>query len=125
MEELIIKLNNIPNSYFGFVAGITAYAKKKPERLEKVMQYINTTENLTTADVVRFVMLQPDFHEGVSGLTITLPHFSSCIAMRTISLTTHTRQPTPPERFPFHASRSMGAVLRIDKYVPHPNDRIS
>ncbi len=63
MEELIIKLNNIPNSYFGLVAGITAYAKKKPERLEKVMQYINTTENLTTADVVRFVMLQPDFHE--------------------------------------------------------------
>lgn len=63
MEELIIKLNNIPNSYFGFVAGITAYAEKKTERLEKIMQYINTTENLTTADVVRFVMLQPDFHE--------------------------------------------------------------
>ncbi len=31
MEELIIKLNNIPNSYFGFVAGITAYAEKKTE----------------------------------------------------------------------------------------------
>ena len=46
-----------------FVAGTAAYAKKRSKRLEKVMQYINTTENLTTADVVRFVMLQPDFHE--------------------------------------------------------------
>ena len=67
MEELIIRLNNIPNSYFGFVAGITAYAKKKPEHLEKIMQYIKTTENLTTSDVVRFVMLQPDFHEDGLG----------------------------------------------------------
>ena len=49
------------------VAGITAYAEKKPERLEKIMQYIDTTENLTTSDVVRFVMLQPDFHEDELG----------------------------------------------------------
>lgn len=67
MEELVNKLNAIPNSYFGFVAGITTYAKKKPERLKKVLDYINNTPNVTPSDVVGFVMMQPDFHEdGVS-----------------------------------------------------------
>jgi hypothetical protein len=67
MDELVEKLNSIPNSYFGFVAGITAYAKKKPERLKAVLDYINSTKDVTTSDVVRFVMMQPDFHDdGVS-----------------------------------------------------------
>lgn len=67
MEELIIKLNNIPKSYFGFVAGVSSYAKKKPERLKKVLEYIDSHDNVSTSDVVLFVMSQPDFHEdGIS-----------------------------------------------------------
>lgn len=67
MEELVNKLNAIPNSYFGFVAGITTYAKKKPERLKKVLEYIDNTPDVTPSDIVRFVMMQADFHEdGVS-----------------------------------------------------------
>ena len=67
MEELTRKLNEMQGSYFAFVTGISAYARKKPERLEKVLQYINNTENLTTSDVVKFVMMQPDFHEDGIG----------------------------------------------------------
>jgi len=63
MEELVNKLKAIPGSYFGFVAGISTYAKKKPERLKKVMDYIDNTPNLTTSDIVEFVIRQPDFHE--------------------------------------------------------------
>ncbi|MDD5866689.1 MAG: hypothetical protein PUC75_03500 [Lachnospiraceae bacterium] len=63
MEELVKKLNAIPNSYFGFVAGIVTYAKKKPERLKKVIKFIDSSDNLTPSDVVKFVMTQPDFHE--------------------------------------------------------------
>ena len=63
MEELINKLNNVPNSYFGFVAGIVNYAKRKPEHLKKVMDYIDSSKDLTPSDIVKFVMLQPDFHE--------------------------------------------------------------
>lgn len=64
MEELVNKLNTIPNSYFGFVAGIVTYTKKKPERLKKVLEFIdNSPEELTPSDVVKFVMQQPDFHE--------------------------------------------------------------
>ena len=58
MEELINKLNAIPNSYFGFVAGIVTYAKRKPERLQKVMDFLNLSDNLTPSDVVKFVMSQ-------------------------------------------------------------------
>lgn len=67
MEELEKKLNEIPNSYFGFVTGIINYAKKKPERLEKVMKYIDASDSLTPSDVVKYVMMQPDFHEDGLG----------------------------------------------------------
>lgn len=68
MEELINKLNAIPNSYFGFVAGIVTYAKMKPERLKKVMDFIDSSNELTSSDVVKFVMSQSDFHEFGLGL---------------------------------------------------------
>ncbi len=68
MEELITKLNEIPNSYFGFVAGIVAYVKQKPSRLDNILQFINGSDNLTPSDVVKYVMDQPDFHEFGLGL---------------------------------------------------------
>lgn len=68
MEELYDKLNAIPDSYFGFVMGIISYAKRKPERLDKVLQFINDNSDLTPSDVVKFVIDQPDFHEFDLGL---------------------------------------------------------
>lgn len=68
MEELENRLKSIPNSYFGFVAGIVTYAKMKPERLKKVMDFIDSSDNLTPSDIVKFVMSQPDFHEYGLGL---------------------------------------------------------
>lgn len=68
MDELYAKLNAIPDSYFGFVMGIISYAKKKPERLDKVLQYLNEASYPTSSDVVKFVMGQPDFHEYGLGL---------------------------------------------------------
>lgn len=63
MDELYGKLNAIPDSYYGFVMGIMSYAKKKPERLQNVLGFINDNPDLTTSDIVKFVMDQPDFHE--------------------------------------------------------------
>ena len=68
MEELINKLNAIPNSYFGFVAGITTYVRQKPARLNTVLEFINYSENPSTSDIVEFVMGQPDFHEYGLGI---------------------------------------------------------
>ena len=63
IELLTDKLYAIPNSYFGFVAGIVTYSKKKTESLKKVLDFIDSSDNLTPSDVVKFVMSQPDFHE--------------------------------------------------------------
>ena len=67
MEELRVKLYAVPNAYFGFVAGIMNYAKQKPERLQNVLQFLDSSDDLSTSKVIEFVMMQPDFHEfGVS-----------------------------------------------------------
>ena len=63
MDELYAKLNAIPDSYFGFVMGITAYAKQKPEHLDMLLHFLDSASNPTSSDVVKFVMDQPDFHE--------------------------------------------------------------
>ncbi len=63
LEEVLSKLRAIPDSYEGFVQGIYTYVRKKPERLEKVMNYINNNKDVTSSDVVAYVMQQPDFHE--------------------------------------------------------------
>ena len=69
LEAVLSKLRAIPDSYEGFVQGIYTYVRKKPERLEKVMNYINNNMDVTSSDVVEYVMQQPDFHEdGVSGI---------------------------------------------------------
>ena len=69
LDEVLSKLCAIPDSYEGFVQGIYTYVRKKPERLEKVMNYINKNKEVTSSDVVEYVMQQPDFHEdGVSGI---------------------------------------------------------
>ena len=63
MEELLNKLNAVPDSYFGFVMGIIAYCKQKPGRTEKVLRFMNSNEGALASDIVEFVMEQPDFHE--------------------------------------------------------------
>lgn len=67
VRGLVKRLSSVPDFYIGFVLGITTYAKKKPERMAKVMEYMEQNPNASTSDIVGFVMLQEDFHEdGVS-----------------------------------------------------------
>lgn len=63
MEELLSKLEQIPNSYRSFVMGVMAYARKKPERVDVLLDYINNNDELTCSDIVKYVSLQPDFYE--------------------------------------------------------------
>ncbi|MBE5902455.1 MAG: hypothetical protein E7280_11230 [Lachnospiraceae bacterium] len=63
MEELLTRLNTVPNSYFGFVAGISNYAKQSPERLQTVLSFLRNHSNLSTSDIIEFVSQQPDFFE--------------------------------------------------------------
>lgn len=63
MEELVKRLYQIPDSYFGFIAGVIAYVRRKPERVERVMNFLDTTVSPSSSDVLRFISDQPDFHE--------------------------------------------------------------
>ena len=74
MEELVTKLNSISDSYFAFVTGIVTYVKQKPERLKTVLDYLNSSEVLSSSDVVKFVMQQPDFHEFGVGIKETVSY---------------------------------------------------
>ena len=67
MDELITKLKSIQDSYYGFVVGIIAYAKYSDERIDRINKFIDNNDNLTSSDVVYFVMNQPDFHENGLG----------------------------------------------------------
>ena len=63
MEELYSKLCKIPDSYYAFVLGITEYCKKKPERLSKMMDFLNYNQNIGSSEVVEFMVKQPDYYE--------------------------------------------------------------
>ena len=63
MMELIRQLVNIPDAYDKFIFGIIAYAKQDPSNVEKLKNYMKENDGLTTSDVVKLVMEQPNFHE--------------------------------------------------------------
>ena len=70
MEELTKMLNNIADSYYDFVLAVTQYAKRKPERLEKVLNYLKDNPNATSSDVVEFVSDQTDFYEDAAYMRV-------------------------------------------------------
>lgn len=62
MKELMQRLSNIPDIYDDFIVGIVNYAKRSPEHIVVLNNYMNENDDLRTSDIVDFVMSQPDFH---------------------------------------------------------------
>lgn len=63
MKELTIKLNNVEDSYYGFVAGVLTYVKKKESRYIKVNDFIDNNPNALTSDILEFISNQEDFYD--------------------------------------------------------------
>ena len=63
MEELISKLNSIPNSYFEFVDTVVEYAEEKEVHLKLLIEYLNNNLSATPSDVLKFITYQPDFFD--------------------------------------------------------------
>ena len=63
MTELIKYLSSIPDVYDDFVYGVISYAMKNSAHIKVLNDYMNDNPDVTTSDVVRFISMQPDFHD--------------------------------------------------------------
>ena len=66
MEALAIKLNNVADSYYGFVAAVLTYAKKKESRREAVETFLNENPTALSSDILEFISGQDDFYEDAA-----------------------------------------------------------
>lgn len=64
MNELIKLISEISDVYDDFIFGVINYAKKKPEHITVLINYIKSTDDIKTSDIVKFIIEQPDFKEG-------------------------------------------------------------
>lgn len=63
MKELIELLSNISDVYDDFILGVINYAKKDPAHIDILNKYMRGKTELTTSDVIGFIISQPDFHD--------------------------------------------------------------
>ena len=63
MEQLIQKLNSIPNSYFEFVDSVVDYAQIKNDHMTLVLDFLEGNPDATPSDVIKFISYQPDFFD--------------------------------------------------------------
>ncbi|MBQ9610848.1 MAG: hypothetical protein IJV15_15615 [Lachnospiraceae bacterium] len=63
MEEFKKTLENIEDSYYGFVAAVITYVNKKQSRFDAVKTFIINNPKALTSDILQFISNQPDFFE--------------------------------------------------------------
>ena len=66
METLAIKLNNVADSYYGFIVAVMTYVKNKWSRLEIVERYIDDNPSALSSDILEFISNQDDFYEDAA-----------------------------------------------------------
>ena len=66
METFTIKLNNVADSYYGFIVAVLTYVKNKESRLEIVENYIDNNPSALSSDILEFISEQDDFYEDAA-----------------------------------------------------------
>ncbi len=66
MEELIEKLNNLPNAYFEFIDSVVDYAEENELHFELIMEFLKNNSSVTPSDIIRLISTQPDFYDDES-----------------------------------------------------------
>lgn len=66
MESLAIKLNKVADSYYGFVAAVLTYAKKKESRRMAVENFMDSNPSALSSDILEFISKQDDFYEDAA-----------------------------------------------------------
>lgn len=62
MKELVRQLSNISDAYDDFILGVINYAKKNPSHIEILNGYMRDKDNLTSSEIIAFIVSQSDFH---------------------------------------------------------------
>lgn len=63
MEQFTIRLNNVADSYYGFIVAVLSYVKSKPYRLNTVSEYMDRNPNALSSDILEFISDQDDFYD--------------------------------------------------------------
>ena len=63
MKELLQLLSEISDAYNDFLLGVINYAKKDGSHIELLNRYMREHPDVTSSDVIAFIMEQPDFHD--------------------------------------------------------------
>lgn len=66
MEEFSIRLNSVKDSYYGFVAAVLTYVKKKQSRYDAVTAFMDQNPNALSSDILEFISGQEDFMEDAA-----------------------------------------------------------
>ena len=63
MEAFTIKLNNVADSYYGFVVAVLTYVKNKESRLDFVEYFMIKNPDVLSCDFLELISDQDDFYE--------------------------------------------------------------
>lgn len=63
MEAFAVRLNNVADSYYGFVAAVLTYVNNKESRLAVVEGYMDNNPLASTSDILEFISGQDDFYD--------------------------------------------------------------
>lgn len=73
MNELTAMLYDVTDSYYDFVIGVSAYAKKSPTRTDAVKGFICNHPDALSSDIIEFVSNQPDFYDDAEKILGVAP----------------------------------------------------
>lgn len=66
MEEITARLNNVEDSYQGFVRAVLTYVKKKQSRMEAVLEFMDNNPYALSSDILKYISDQEDFYEDAA-----------------------------------------------------------
>lgn len=69
MEEFTIRLNNIKDSYYGFVVAVLNYVKGNNSRYDIVSTFMDNNPEALSSDILEFISGQNDFYDDICANT--------------------------------------------------------
>lgn len=66
MEKLTMRLNDVKDSYYGFIVAVLNYVNRKSSRLEIVEKYMDDNPDASSSDILLYISEQDDFYEDAA-----------------------------------------------------------